>query len=85
MINHTYTFEEFINDKDMVYNATQAVGNEIANSIYYCYNFMYSFNFVVKTRLSLFSDFQDLWSSFMFNLLANSVSIKRVAEKIDIY
>ena len=85
MINHTYTFKEFIYDKDMVYNATQAVGNEIANAIYYCYNFMYSFNFVVKMRLAQFSDFQDLWSSFMLNLLANSVSIKRVAEKIDIY
>jgi hypothetical protein len=41
--------------------------------------------FVTRHRLALFSDFQDLWTSFMFNLLSNSVSIKNVAVKISNY
>lgn len=57
LINYTYTFDDFINDKAMIYNFTQAIGNEFSNMIYYCYSFAYSFEFVVRSRLSLFSDF----------------------------
>ena len=69
----------------MIYNFTQAIGNELTNAIYYCYSFGYSFEFVVRMRLSLFSDFQDLWSSFMFNLLSNSVSIKNIGINLKNY
>lgn len=69
----------------MVYNFTQFLGNEFTNAIYYCYSFAYSFEFVVRNRLSLFSDFEDLWSSFMFNLLSNSVSIKNIGVNLNNY
>lgn len=69
----------------MVYNTSQAIGGEVANMIYYCYNFYYSANYVMKNRLALFSDFEDLYSSFLFNLMANSISIKNIAMKIYYY
>lgn len=69
----------------MIYNFTQAIGNEVSNAIYYCYSFAFSFEFVVRMRLSLFSDFEDLWSSFMFNLLSNSVSIKNIGVNLNKY
>jgi hypothetical protein len=37
---------------------------------------------VVINRLALFSGFDDLSSSFMFNLLSNAASIKNIAEYI---
>jgi hypothetical protein len=66
----------------MTYNASQSVGMEFANMIYYCYNFYYSVDFTTRKRLSLFSDFYDFYSSAIFNLMSRSVSIKNIGLKI---
>jgi hypothetical protein len=61
------------------------VGGEIASMIYYCYQFGFSARFVTKNRLALFSDFYDFYSSFLFNLMSRSPSIKNIALNINQY
>jgi len=67
---------------NMTYNSSQAIGIEMANMIYYCYQFYYSVDFTTRKRLSLFSDQYDFWSSFLFNLMSRSVSIKNIGLRI---
>ena len=55
---------------------------EFANMAYYCYQFYYSVDFTTRKRLSLFSDLYDFYSSFLFNLMSRSVSIKNIGLKI---
>lgn len=59
--------------RSMVYYSSQVFATEFANSYYNCYLFSASVQKVVTTRLNTFSDFADLYTSFLFNLLSNSL------------
>ncbi len=47
-----------------------------------CYLFSASVKEVATYRYSQFADFTDLYTSFLFNLLANSLQIKNIAVSI---
>lgn len=66
----------------MIYYASQVVSVELANSVYYCYLFGSSIDTFVTKRISTFADFTDFYTSFLFNLLSQSLSIKTLAGKI---
>lgn len=72
----------FIAYKQMSYYASQVFSTEFANSFYNCYLFGNSIYKVADSRLSKFSDFTDFYTSFLFNLLSQSLSIRNIATKI---
>ena len=69
----------------MIYYSSQVFGTEFADSYYNCYLFSASVEKVVTTRLNTFSDFADLYTSFLFNLLSNSLQIKTITTNIQTY
>lgn len=69
----------------MVYYSSQVFSTEFANAYYNCYLFSASVEKVVTTRLNTFSDFADLYTSFLFNLLSNSLQIKTITTNIQTY
>lgn len=69
----------------MIYYSSQVFSTEFANSYYNCYLFSASVQKVVTTRLNTFSDFADLYTSFLFNLLSNSLQIKTITTNIQTY
>ncbi len=69
----------------MAYYTSEVISKDFANTFYYCYRFASSFEFVVRRRLGLFSDFSDWYSSFLFNLLSNSVTIRNIGLNIANY
>ena len=69
----------------MIYYASQVVGTEGANSFYYCYLFGKSAYSVATTRMQTFADLTDFYTSFLFNLLSQSLSIKTIANNINTY
>jgi len=58
------------------------MSTEFANSFYNCYLFASSVEKVSTARIAKFSDFTDLYTSFLFNLLAQSLSIRNLAVSI---
>lgn len=55
------------------------------DTIFNCFNFLEDVEQVVRTRYDTFEDITDLYSSFLFNMLGKSLSIKTVAENIADY
>lgn len=68
--------------RKMIYYTSQVIATEGSNSFYNCYLFSASVEKVVTTRLNTFMDFPDLYTSFLFNLLSNSLQIKTIATRI---
>lgn len=66
----------------MVYYASQVMSTEFANSFYNCYLFASSVESVAAARFAKFSDFTDLYTSFLFNLLSQSLSLRNLAVSI---
>jgi hypothetical protein len=56
-----------------MYNITGIIANNFANSILNCYKFKISVESYTQTRWAAFSDFEDMYISFLFNLLAQSL------------
>ena len=69
----------------MIYYSSQVFATEFADSYYNCYLFSASVEKVVTMRLNTFSDFADLYTSFLFNLLSNSLQIKTITTNIQTY
>jgi len=69
----------------MIYYTSQVISTEVANTYYYCYLFGASVESVVNKRLDTFVDFSDLYTSFLFNMLSNSLQIKTIATNINKY
>jgi hypothetical protein len=69
----------------MIYYTSQVISTEIADTYYYCYLFSASVEKVVNSRLDTFVDFSDLYTSFLFNMLSNSLQIKTIATNINTY
>lgn len=66
----------------MLFYVSNVVSYEFANTFYYCYLFSTSVDFVVTNRVTRFSDWTDWSSSFLFNLLAQSISINNIYTNI---
>lgn len=61
---------------------SRVISTEFANSFYNCYLFGKSVKKVTKSRVSSFADFADLYTSFLFNMLSQSLSIKVIADNL---
>ena len=57
----------------MLFNLSLIVGGNMANGILNCYLFEKSVEEVVTFRISQFTDFTDVYTSFLFNLLSQSL------------
>lgn len=67
---------------DPYYLTTHIMGNEINDSWFYCYQFGDDIADVYKTKAENFVDFGDVYLSFIFNLLSNSLNIKISTENM---
>lgn len=82
--NGTCNVPQF-DQRKQIYYTSQVISTEFANSFYNCYLFTSSVNKVVNTRLNAFADVPDIITSFLFNLLSNSLQIKTITTSIKTY
>lgn len=75
-------YEPYWNIQRVAYYSSQVASTEFANSFYKCYLFVASVQKVATERFSKFTDFTDLYTSFLFNLLSQSLSIRNLAVNI---
>ena len=61
---------------------TDTVGGPFNDAWFYCYQYYVDFKLVYVTKFENFVDFGDLYLSFIFNLLGNSLQIKQQTEKM---
>jgi len=57
-------------------------GTDANDSWYNCYLFYYDFRKAYEVKFEKFNDFGDIYLSFIFNMLQNSLSIKKQTEKM---
>lgn len=58
------------------------IGGPFNDGWFYCYQFYDDFKLVYTTKFENFVDFGDLYLSFIFNLLGNSLQIKQQSERM---
>lgn len=61
---------------------SKILGVEFNDSWFFCYQFSMDIKQVYITKVENFVDFGDVYLSFIFNLLANSLQIKSSVEKM---
>lgn len=59
---------------------TNSAGGPVNDGWFYCYQYYSDFKLVYKTKYDNFVDFGDMYLSFIFNLLGNSLQIKQQTE-----
>jgi len=69
-----YTWEEPFRQ------VTGTLGNEFNDSWYMCYQFYTDFKTLQLTKFDSFVDAQDIYLSFIFNLLGSAIQIKNAAQ-----
>lgn len=67
---------------DPYYLITHTIGEEANDSWFYCYQFGDDIRDVYVTKAETFVDFGDVYLSFIFNLLSNSLNIKISTENM---
>jgi len=67
---------------DPYYLVTHTIGEEMNDSWFYCYQFGDDVYDVYKTKAENFVDFGDVYLSWIFNLLSNSLNIKISTENM---
>ena len=67
---------------DPYYLITHTIGSEANDSWFYCYQFGDDIADVYKTKAENFVDFGDVYLSFIFNLLSNSLNVKISTENM---
>lgn len=77
--NATLGYDNGYNYTDISFNVSEIIGGNFASGVFNCYLFYNSMDEVVAYRYSQFADFTDVYTSFLFNLLANSLQIKNLA------
>ena len=60
--------------------AFQITGNQFNDAWFFCYQMVYDIYLAYKQKVENFIDFGDVYMSFIFNLLSNSLQIKVSAE-----
>lgn len=68
-----------------MFNVTNIVANSMANTLYNCYLFSDSIQTVTNRRLSQFKGFDDVYTSFLFNLLSQSLQLKTYSTNVQTY
>jgi len=64
---------------DLAFTTLGTNGND---SWYNCYLFYYDFSMAYEQKFDRFNDFGDIYLSFIFNMLQNSLSIKKQTENM---
>jgi hypothetical protein len=82
-----YTLPEVKDNGDrqtemVAYNISNIVSKNFASAILNCYLMTSSAYSSAQTRLSQFADFSDVYTSFLFNLLSQSLKIKSLAQNM---
>lgn len=67
---------------DPYYLITHIIGEEFNDSWFFCYQFGDDIYDVYATKAENFVDFGDVYLSFIFNLLSNSLNIKSSTENM---
>lgn len=67
---------------DPYYLVTHTIGEELNDSWFYCYKFGYEIYEEYAEKAENFVDFGDVYLSFIFNLLSNSLNIKKATEEM---
>ena len=67
---------------DPYYLIVHIIGNEMNDSWFYCYQWGNDVYEVYQTKADNFVDFGDVYLSFIFNLLSNSLNIKTSTENM---
>ena len=67
---------------DPYYLTTHIIGEEMNDSWFYCYQFGNDVYEEYATKAENFVDFGDVYLSFIFNLLSNSLNIKSATENM---
>jgi len=67
---------------DPYYLIVHILGNEMNDSWFYCYQWGNDIYEVYQTKADNFVDFGDVYLSFIFNLLSNSLNIKTSTENM---
>jgi len=70
---------------EQAFNVTGIIGKNFANTILNCYLFTSSVVTYTNQRISRFVDFEDVYTSFLFNLLAQSLTIRTYATNLITY
>ena len=60
-----------------------SISTDFANSFYNCYLFGKSIYKVEAKWVNTFSNFADLYTSFLFNMLSNSLAVKTLFTNIE--
>jgi hypothetical protein len=68
-----------------IHNVSTIVAEPGNNAVYYCYLFGKSVETYTEKRLSTFVDFTDVYSSFLMNLLSESLAIRTYSIKMQTY
>ena len=62
--------------------STNIAGNQFNEALYYCYKWQYAVKEEYKERKERFVNFGDIYLSFIFNLLSNSLQIREATNTI---
>jgi len=68
--------------RDPYFLVFDIVGNEFNDSWFFCYQLGNDIYNIYKEKVENFVDFGDVYLSFIFNLLANSLQIKNASENM---
>jgi hypothetical protein len=68
-----------------MFNITGVIGGDFDNTLYYCYLMENSVETYTLQRWSTFVDINDFYTSFLFNLLAQSLQIRAYSLSLTTY
>lgn len=67
-------------ENDMVaFNISNVIANNFANSFYNCYTMLANGVQTTQVWFNSFVDFTDVYTSFLFNLLSQSLKLRSIA------
>lgn len=70
---------------EVVFNISNMIGTDVNGGVYNCYLFFTSVINVVTAKYASFVDDTDIYTSFLFNLLAQSLQIYNYANNMKLY
>lgn len=75
----------YSNWNSVLFNTSNIIGGPLQYSMLNCYLFILDFEDYTLTRYNQFKDFTDLYTSFLFNLLSQSLQLKNYITAINNY
>jgi hypothetical protein len=84
--NITSVKSDLLNNwNSVLFNVSNIVAGPMATTVYQCYLFLDDVEDFTKTRWSGFSVFTDMYTSFLFNLLSQSLQLKTYFTNVETY